>query len=187
MKRSKGTQIISLLLLCSLVALCSACGCGCNHKGKEHPVEHPAEHPKGRSPKSSLTKEQLADAIEAYVANESAKTKGLYTIKDDKTGDQLRMMLHKVHRERLSRVGKNTYFACADFKADNGKMYDIDFFMTGTTKENLNFSKFSIHKVNGKERYTWRKKGDLWKKSSGQGGEHPKGEHPKEHPGEHPE
>lgn len=186
MKLSRRIQIVSLLMLFSLVAMCSACGC--NGKSQEHPSEHPAEHPKGGGAKSSLTRDQLADAIEAYIANESAGTKGLYTIEDDETGEKLRMMLHKVHRDRLSKVGKKEYFACADFKGDNGKMYDVDFFMTGTTKENLKFSEFSIHKVDGKERYTWHKKGDRWiKKPSGQGGEHPKGEHPKEHPGEHPE
>jgi hypothetical protein len=173
MKLSKRVQLVSLLALCSLVAMCSACGC--NSKGKEKTKAGGAE--------SSLTKDQLADAIEAHVDNESAKTNGLFIIEDEEIGEKLRMSLHKVHRDRLSRVGKDLYFACADFKAENGTMYDIDFFMTGTSKENLKFSEFSIHKVDGKERYTWHKKGDLWmRKPTVEKGEHPKGEHPSEHP-----
>lgn len=173
MKLSRRVQIASLLVLCSLVAMCSACGC--NSKGKEKPKAGGAE--------SSLTTDQLADAIEAYIDNEAAATNGLFTIVDDESDEKLRMSLHRVHRERLSRVGKDLYFACADFKADNGKMYDIDFFMTGNNKDNLMFSEFSIHKVDGKERYTWYQKNDVWmRKPSGEGAEHSESEHPSEHP-----
>lgn len=103
---------------------------------------------------------------------------------DEKTGEMLKLKLDRVHRERLSRVGENTYFACADFITPDGKVYDLDVFMEGTDKDNMKFSKFTIHKEAGKERYTWYEEGGLWKqKLVAEAAE----EHPKEKEKEHPE
>ena len=155
-------------------------------------AEHP-EHPKGKEKPAEpkLTKEQLAEAIEAYVQKEAEANDGNFPVKDEKTGQTIQMKLEKVHRERLSKVGPDEYFACADFKGYDGKKYDIDFFMKGTSKENLAFSEFMIHKVDGKERYTWHEEKGVWKrkpveetpkeKSKAEPNDKPK-EHPKEHP-----
>jgi hypothetical protein len=149
--------------------------------------EHPSEHPKGET---NLNKDEIADAIVKYVNEKSAEQDGYFIIIDDETDEELKLTLIKVHRGRLSRLGGDEYFACADFMATNAKMYDLDVFMTGKTKDDLEFSKFSIHKVDGKARYTWYEKGGVWKKkyAGDEGFEHPKGEHPKsEHPkSEHP-
>lgn len=177
MTRIKPIQAAIVILICLGTGLVA--GCDKNH---EHPGEHPTEHPEGKKTAPSLTKDELADAIEAYVSEQSAKTDGYFIVEDDKTGDQLKLKLDKVHRKRLANVGKDKYFACADFTTDAGKVYDLDVFMTGTTKDNLTFSEFSVHKVAGKERYTWHEIGGVWtKKPIGEkaGGEHPK-EHPKE-------
>ncbi len=175
MTRIKPIQAAIVILICLGAGLTVGCD-----NNDEHPAEHPAEHPEGRETAPSLTKDQLADAIEAYVTEQSAKSDGYFIVEDDKTGEQLK--LDKVHRKRLANVGKDKYFACADFTTDAGKVYDLDVFMTGTTKGNLTFSEFSVHKVAGKERYTWHEIGGVWiKKPIGEkaGAEHPK-EHPKE-------
>ena len=153
--------------------------------------EHPAEHPEEVAGAAALTKGQLADAIEAYVAKEAKLHGGYFVAMDEKTGEELKLKLDKVHRKRLSKVGKDLYFACADFITDEGKVYDLDVFMKGSDKDNLTFSKFSIHKEAGKERYTWYEQEGVWKKKfiGQQVEEHPK-EHPKEDskepPKEHP-
>ena len=154
---------------------------GCNKL--EHPTERPAEHPKGSVKKAALTKDELADAIEAYVNNESASHEGYFVAFDEKVGKELKLTLDKVHRKRLSKVGEDLYFACADFKTPEGKSYDLDVFMRGTNKDNLIFSKFFIHKEAGKERYTWYEEAGIWKKKHI--GE-PVEEHPTERPSEHP-
>lgn len=155
--------------------------------GHEHPGEHPTEHPKGGG---NIDKDELADAIAEYVQEKTEEQGGYFVVTDDKTGEELKLTLDKVHRKRLSKVGEDEYFACADFMSDKGKMYDLDVFMTGTAKDNLGFSKFSVHKVEGKARYTWYQKDGVWKKkyAGDEGSEHPEGEHPKsEHPkSEHP-
>lgn len=124
-------------------------------------AEHPAEHPKGEG---GLTKDDLADAIVEYINEQAAENDGYFIVIDDATGEELKLTLDKVHRERLARVDVDTYFACTDFMSNTGKMYDLDVFMTGTTAENLEFSKFSVHKVDGKPRYTWYNEDGVWKK-----------------------
>ncbi len=181
MTRIKPIQAAIVILICLGAGLTVGCDSNDEHPAG-NPAEHPAEHPEGKETAPSLTKDQLADAIEAYVNEQSAKSDGYFIVEDDKTGEQLKLKLDKVHRKRLANVGKDKYFACADFTTDAEKVYDLDVFMTGTTKDNLTFSEFSVHKVAGKERYTWHENRGVWiKKPIGEeaGGEHPK-EHPKE-------
>lgn len=149
--------------------------------------EHPGEHPTGQG--SDLTKEQLADAVEAYIQKQAAAHGGAFPIMDEKAGQDLHLTLVRVHRERLAKVGPDHYFACVDFKSPEGKVYDVDFFMKGAAKDNLAFSEFMIHKEDGKERYTWYQENGIWKRKpvgeAGQPAEKP-AEQPKEHPTEHP-
>jgi len=141
------------------------------------------EHIKAKVKKTTITKDKLADAIESYVKKESESHGGYFVVFDEEAGEELKLTLDKVHRKRLSKVGEELYFACADFKTPEGKIYDLDVFMKGISKDNLTFSKFSIHKEAGKERYTWYEKGGIWKKKAV--GE-PVSEHPKERPEEPP-
>lgn len=155
------------------------------------------EHPKETARGEQITKDELADAIESYVNKEASVHGGYFIAFDEKVGKELKLTLDKVHRKRLSKVSDDRYFACADFKTPEGKIYDLDVFMTGTNKDNLTFSKFMVHKEAGKERYTWYEKGGIWKtkpvgimiEEHPKEPEHPE-EHPKkpsrEHPSEHP-
>jgi len=117
--------------------------------------EHP-EHPSGAAKaESALTLEEVAKHIESHVKQESKD--GAFKVEDKKTGKPLALTLDRIHRERLSQVGPEMYFICADFKGVNGRVYDMDFFLQGTRKENLHVlpEKTSVHKEDGKERYTW--------------------------------
>lgn len=181
---SKRRYAIGFLLFGVIPIALLGMGQGCGDH--EHPGEHPSEHPEGGE-SAALTKDVLADAVAAYVEKTAAEQGGRFTVVDDKTGEQLELTLDKVHRDRLSRVGPDLYFACADFKTPTGKVYDLDVFMEGTAVDNLTFSKFDVHKEEGKERYTWYEEGGVWKtKQVGGGAEHP-AEHPaKEESAEHP-
>lgn len=152
------------------------------HPAKEHPNDHPKKQAKVAVKTTTIDKEGLADAVESYVRKEAVKQGGYFVALDEKTGKKLKLTLDKVHRKRLSKVGKDLYFACADFKTPVGKVYDLDVFMTGKNKNNLTFSEFTIHKEAGKERYTWFEEEGIWKKKDL---DKPVIEDPKEHP-EHP-
>jgi hypothetical protein len=172
----------------------------------EHP-EHPqkkaakgakgakaAEHP-AKTAASTVALEDVAVHIEQWVAGQNG---GEYVIEDTHAKKTLTLTLDKIHRERLSGIGDDTYFVCADFKTAEGTVYDLDFFVKGTSKADLKLvaGKTSVHKESGNARYTWSEKDGVWSTSATAGSEHPDGEHPKdgkdpaetssEHP-EHPE
>lgn len=156
----------SLLLVILLLA-----GLGSTPFALAQPPEHP-EHPKeGEAAGPALTKDQLADAIRAYV-DKQAKG-GWYTVQDPVQGKALKLKLDKVHRERLARVAPDTYFACADFTTDDGVSYDLDFFMKGTDAARLRFADVTIHKRDGVERYRWKEEGGVWKKEPGRASHQP--------------
>jgi len=159
-------------------------------KGAEQAKEHPKEHPKGAA--HQVTTEELAQAITDHVNKESAKTGGKFMVKDTVDSKDLALTLSKIHKDKLSQVGKDEYFLCADFTNTDGVVYDLDVFMKGPNAKSLKTTEVTVHKKNGAERYNWTEEGGTWKKVAKAGGEHPKGEHPeaaskKEHPkGEHP-
>ena len=131
----------------------------------EHPSEHPAEHP-GTKEKASLTIDDLSLAIETYIEKETKLKGGYFLIYDAKAKKPLALTLDRVHKERLSNIGGGVYFACADFKTSNGKVYYLDVFMEGSSKDNLKVTDISVHKEAGKPRYAWYEEGGVWKKKS---------------------
>jgi len=140
-------QTISLFILSALLF-------------SEHP-EHP-EHPTTiKEPK--LTVEVLAISIENYIQND-VNLKGGFFVYDKNKKEILTLTLTKIHKERLSNIGGDTYFACADFSASNGNIYDLDIFMTGKSQDNLVVTEINVHKENGKARYHWENQKGIWVK-----------------------
>jgi len=126
----------------------------------EHPTEHPSEHPTAaKLPKLTIT--QLAESIEKYI-QQDVELKGGFFVFDVKRGEVLNLTLSKIHKERLSNIGNNTYFACADFQASNGKVYDLDVFMIGKSQDDLVVTEINVHKENGVARYGWQNQSGIW-------------------------
>ncbi len=189
MTRQRLSSVMAAGIVLAILGALSLEGC------KQH--EHPSEHPDNAVKSGGLTQDQLADAIEGHIQKEAAAHDRAFPITDERSGQQLRLTLVKVHRDKLTKVGQDRYFACVDFKAPDGKLFDVDFFMDGPDREKLTFSKFTIHKEDGKERYTWHEEGGVWKQKPVEAVEESKEEPPKqsekqpaeqpqEHPSEHP-
>ncbi len=143
----------------------------------EHPEEHAEEHPEEHHAsvtRPEMSKEELAEAVQDYVARDSALKGGYFLVYDKEAGESLALSLLKVHKERLSTIGHGVYFACADFKTPEGKVYDLDIFMKGPDKDHLAVTEVSVHKEDGVERYTWYEEGGVWKKRHMEGS-HSKG------------
>ena len=127
----------------------------------EHP-EHPSEHPT-KVKEMKLTIDELAIAIESYLQNDIS-LKGGFFVYDKNNKEILNLTLKKIHKERLSNIGGDTYFACADFNASNGNIYDLDIFMTGKSQDNLVVTEINVHKENGEARYLWENQQGIWVK-----------------------
>ena len=89
--------------------------------------EHPSEHPAGEQ--SEVTTETISRAIDKKVRKSAKKNDGYFIVEDKEAGKTLYLKLDKIHKERLSAVKKNLYFACVDFTNKDGRTYDIDFFL----------------------------------------------------------
>ena len=136
---------------------------------QEHP-EHPesAEHPEHPTSDVEVTLDMLGDAIEAWVAHDASLHGGYLCVYDTAAEETLTLTLDKVHRERLSSLGDGVYFACADFKATNGSVYDLDVFMKamdGSPFHGLVPTEISVHKKDGEARYGWAEKDGIWTKT----------------------
>jgi len=142
--------------------------------------EHPEEHPTGET-KSTVSTKDMAKAITNYVKKDTALKGGFFMVYDKAAKKPLALTLVKVHKEKLAKIAEGTYFACADFKTPDGKIYDLDVFMKGPSKDKLIVTEISVHKEDGKERYGWFEKKGVWHKKPMGGKEHPTKEHP-EHP-----
>lgn len=186
---------IALLFILGLITSCAhehPTGTRRLAEEKEHPAEGQAkppteakpEHPEEAGAVEEVTLEDIASVVEEYVQENSEE--GIFRFYDDKTDTWLDLKLAKIHRDKLAQTKDDEYFVCADFQGMDGNMYDLDFFVLGETRDELevNEDSISIHKVNGKERYTWNynKDEDAWVKQPVSGEE----EHPQPPEKEHP-
>ena len=134
--------------------------------GSAFAQEHP-EHPKPKSdakqehPSHSYTMDELEKAITSEIETAQASNGGSYKMEDKEAQKTWTMKLDHVHRERLAKLDPKTYFACTDFKSDDGHTVDVDFFMKDNG-EKLVLSDATIHKVDGKARYNWKEKDGYW-------------------------
>ena len=110
-----------------------------------------------------ITLQNLARAIKGFIEADIS-LRGAFLVIDPKTEMVLKLKLEKVHKERLSHIGEDIYFACADFNADNGKLYDLDIFLHGTNTDNLTVTEISVHKEDGIARYGWQEENGIWVK-----------------------
>jgi hypothetical protein len=66
-----------------------------------------------------------------------------------------------VHKDRLQALADGRYFACVDFKAADGTMVDVDFFLK-KDGDKLVVTDTSVHKIDGKARYNYEEKDGVW-------------------------
>ncbi|MCI0446821.1 hypothetical protein L0152_26925 [bacterium] len=125
---------------------------------QEHPEQK--EHPKSEHPEKKVTVEDIDKSITTAIQDQ-AKADGVFHVKDavlDKTWD---LTLVRVHKDKLTALDKSNYFACVDFKAKDGTMVDVDFFLKSDNGK-LNVTDTSVHKVDGVARYMYQEKDGFW-------------------------
>jgi hypothetical protein len=127
-------------------------------KPMEHPAK-PAEHPKAK-PVSTAT---LEKAIREQIEEKTKADGGTFKIHDAVLNKDWALTLVRVHTDKLTQLDADTYFACTDFRAEDGTLVDIDFYMKEKDGK-LALSDTTIHKVNGKPRFNYEKKNGYWER-----------------------
>ena len=148
-----------LLLTVCIFSIVSAQG---EHPTKTKKTEHPTATITPQIVQGEkITLQNLAQAIESFVEAD-INLRGAFLVIDPSTNEVLKLNLEKVHKERLSHVGDDVYFACADFNADDGKVYDLDIFLRGTNTDELTVTEITVHKEDGQARYGWLEQDGVW-------------------------
>ncbi len=160
----KGVSMFTLALIVMFATAISVNAADSTHTrgGMEHPEGGGMEHPEdGGMMGFHVDKDVMAKAITDYINKDSQLKGGYFLFYDAKDKKPLALTLTKVHKDRLSQVGKNLYFACTDFKEAGGTMYDLDFFMKNIDDQ-LQVTDVKVHKQADKPRYTWHEKDGMW-------------------------
>lgn len=171
LKYTKNTEpLISILLAMAIFLSFSKISFTAEHPGtpaaehpgkpaltehKEHPGEtHEEEHP---GKKETLSAKQIIKSIKDHIKSVTDTNNGYYPLYDSVEGKQLRLRLIKVHEDRVSYIKKDdAYFACTDFKSEDGIRYDVDFWMKLDSKGKLTVYQTKIHKKDGKPRFIYK-------------------------------
>jgi hypothetical protein len=131
---------------------------------QEHPAghEHPknSEHPKTEKAKT-VTTADLEKAIKARIEEKTKSDGGVFKVDDKVANKTWELTLVKVHTDKLTPLSADTYFACTDFKAKDGTLVDVDFYLKDQDGK-LVITDTTIHKVNGKPRFNYVEKNGVW-------------------------
>lgn len=95
--------------------------------------------------------------IERHIAEQTRAGDGYFILPYENT--DLKLKLVRVHTEYLATLGPQRHFACVDMAGTDGKMYDVDFFLTGGP-ESMSVTETTVHKVNGQPLYVWQQNPD---------------------------
>jgi hypothetical protein len=126
-------------------------------------IQIPANTPQPQAQSREVNTRDIATGIKKHIASErKMATDKKFHVKYK--SQDLALDLVKVHDDRLANLGGGKYFACVDMKAVDGKIYDIDFFLTGSPG-NMKVTETSVHKINGKPLYNWKEENGVWKKA----------------------
>ena len=129
---------------------------------KEHPKEeHPKEHPEHPKTAKKMSTDDIDKAIRAHIDKTAEASGGRFPVKDDVLNKTWNLELVKVHNDKLQALADGRYFACVDFKAADGTMVDVDFFMK-KAGDALEVTDTTVHKINGKARYGYQEKDGVW-------------------------
>ncbi len=121
------------------------------HGGKEHGGVSAVSKEKAKE-MAQPSKDDIHNAIRQYITAESGES-GLLKVYDSEASKTRNLELLNIH-DRVGKTG-DYYYSCADFKdRDSGQTVDLDLDVASEDGK-LSVKEVRIHKVDGKERYTY--------------------------------
>jgi hypothetical protein len=148
-------RLLSLAIVFTVTAFFSTLALA--QEKKEHPKEHP-EHPKSEK---KVSTDDIDKAIRGHIDQAGKASGGKLSVKDDVLNKTWELELVRVHKDKLQALADGRYFACVDFKAADGTMVDVDFFLK-KEGDALAVTDTTVHKINGKARYNYQEKDGVW-------------------------
>jgi hypothetical protein len=149
-----------------LAALVATLAFGTSLTGTAQAAEHPAHNAPGVVEDPANTAD-LSAGIKDYVESTTKLSGGKFTFYDGVDKKPLALTLVRIHDDKISYLNREsgTAFFCADFKNEDGEMYDLDFIMTAKDKE-LEPVEVLLHKHEGVERYAWVETDGVWSRNT---------------------
>lgn len=145
-------KVFNLIMVISLMLWSASFVSAAEHGGSAVSKEHGGTAQKEHGGTSAPSADAIRAAMKDYVMDKSKAT-GTFDVTDPETGKTRKLELLKVH-ERVGKTG-DYYYSCADFKdTETGQMLDLDLDVEGKGGK-LNVVDVRIHKLEGKERYTY--------------------------------
>ena len=91
---------------------------------------------------------EVMSAVEREATEESAKNNGVFLLKDDKTGQELKLEFVDTHQPVRQLDNDGHYFACTDFRVVGSKneIYDVDFWVSDKDGK-MTVDQMKVHKV----------------------------------------
>src|SRR6266542_4992334 len=148
-------KLLSLAIVFTVTAFFSTLALA--QEKEEHPKEHP-EHPKSEK---KVSTDNIDKAIRRHIEQAAKASGGKFSVKDDVLNKTWELELVAVHNDKLQALADGRYFACVDFKAADGTLVDVDFFLK-KEGDALAVTDTTVHKINGKARYNYQEKDGVW-------------------------
>ncbi|MBT3228264.1 MAG: hypothetical protein HOD43_07830 [Candidatus Marinimicrobia bacterium] len=129
---------------------------GKEHGGQEHGGKEHAGQEHGGEAAQNFSAAEIKGAMNAHIA--MREVDGVFTISDEKTGEDLKLKFVKIH-DPVRKIEGKGYFACTDFEVigESGKLYDLDFWLN-PEGGSLKVTEEKIHKNPKKTDAGWEKK-----------------------------
>ena len=152
-----------LVIVAVMVFLAANSGLAQEHP--EHPKKGEKEHPEHPAEKGGMemSLDELEAGITAFIQEDAKLKGGKFLVYDTTDRKPLVLALVKVHKDKLASLGGGVYFACTDMKAEDGTIYDLDFFMRKDA-EGVDATEVAVHKKAGQPRYGWKEDKGIWTK-----------------------
>ena len=137
------TKYLIINALLAALFLCSAC------EPKETKEPPPPSAAKNNNKK--VTVSDIERGIRANINASVAEGDGFFNFTNDTT--KFRLKLVRVHTEYLSVLKPAEFFACVDLATEEGDVYDVDFFLKGSS-DSMIVTGTTLQKLNVKTYYT---------------------------------
>ncbi|MEK7388164.1 MAG: caspase family protein [Elusimicrobiota bacterium] len=122
---------------------------------ESNPIQSPyLSGPPGRAEVTEF-KDTFTEVVSRFVAAKSARGKGEFLVKDDRSGETLRLKLQHIHADRLRYHSTRRVSGCVNFETLAGPKREVDLDFELSKDWDWDVSRIFIHGINGRERYAY--------------------------------